>query len=77
MTKGKTKLVARDYIYLENFLDVTKSNLFFAKGVIIVEGWAEDLLIPVLANNLNKNLTRNEVSVVNVKVQHICTMQEF
>ena len=66
LTKGKTKLVARDYIYLENFLDVTKSNLFFAKGVIIVEGWAEDLLIPVLANNLNKNLTRNEVSVVNV-----------
>lgn len=66
LTKGKTKLVAEDYIYLENFLDVTKSNLFFAKGVIIVEGWAEDLLIPVLANNLDKNLTRHEVSVVNV-----------
>lgn len=66
LTKGKTKLEDNDYIYLENFLDVTKSNLFFAKGVIIVEGWAEDMIIPVLANNLDKNLTRHEVSVVNV-----------
>ena len=66
LTKGETKLEENDYIYLENFLDVTKSNLFFAKGVIIVEGWAEDMIIPVLANNLDKNLTRHEVSVVNV-----------
>ena len=66
LTKGKTKLEENNYVYLENFLDVTKSNLFFAKGVIIVEGWAEDMIIPVLANNLDKNLTRHEVSVVNV-----------
>ncbi len=66
LTKGRTKLEENDYAYLENFLDVTKSNLFFAKGVIIVEGWAEDMIIPVLANNLDKNLTRHEVSVVNV-----------
>jgi putative ATP-dependent endonuclease of OLD family len=66
LTKGRTKLEENDYVYLENFLDVTKSNLFFAKGVIIVEGWAEDMIIPVLANNLDKNLTRHEVSVVNV-----------
>lgn len=66
LTKGKTKLLNDDYRYLENFLDVTKSNLFFAKGIIIVEGWAEDLLIPVLADKLGKNLTRNEISVVNV-----------
>lgn len=66
LTKGRTKLDDDDYIYLENFLDVTKSNLFFAKGVIIVEGWAEDMIIPVLANNLDKNLTRHEVSIVNV-----------
>lgn len=66
LTKGRTKLEESDYVYLENFLDVTKSNLFFAKGVIIVEGWAEDMIIPVLANNLDKNLTRHGVSVVNV-----------
>ncbi len=66
LIKGKTKLDAKDYKFLENFLDVTKANLFFAKGVIIVEGWAEELLIPVLADNQGKNLTRSEVSIVNV-----------
>lgn len=66
LTKGLTKLESKDYKYLDNFLDVTKSNLFFAKGVIIVEGWAEDLLLPVLANNHGKNLAKHEVSIVNV-----------
>lgn len=66
LTKGKTRLIDSDYQFLQNFLDVTKSNLFFAKGVIIVEGWAEDLLIPILANKLGKNLTKNEISIVNV-----------
>ena len=66
LTKGMTKLNENDYIYLQNFLDVTKSNLFFAKGIILVEGWAEELILPVLANNLGKNLTNNEVSIVNV-----------
>lgn len=66
LTKGMTKLNDNDYFYLQNFLDVTKANLFFAKGIILVEGWAEELIIPALANNLGKNLTRHEVSIVNV-----------
>lgn len=36
--------------YVERFLDVTKSNMLFAKGVILVEGIAEQLLIPVIAD---------------------------
>ena len=66
LSKGLTKLEANDYKYLDNFLDVTKANLFFAKGVIIVEGWAEELIMPALAINQRKSLTTNEVSVVNV-----------
>ncbi len=61
-----TKLNKKDYKYLERFLDVTKSNLFFAKGVIIVEGWSEEILIPVIAKKLGYDLTKNEVSIVNV-----------
>ncbi|WP_157776770.1 ATP-dependent nuclease [Lactococcus garvieae] len=41
--RGKTKLEADDYDFLERFLDATKSNLFFAKGVIMVEGDAENI----------------------------------
>lgn len=66
MGEGKTKLDSKDYIYLERFLDVTKSNLFFAKGVIIVEGWSEEILIPALANKMGYDLTEREVSIINV-----------
>lgn len=61
-----TRLKESDFRFLDTFLDVTKSNLFYAKGVILVEGWAEELLIPTLANKLGMDLTTNEVSIVNV-----------
>lgn len=61
-----TRLKEPDFSFLDTFLDVTKSNLFYAKGVILVEGWAEELLIPTLAKKLDMDLTTNEVSVVNV-----------
>lgn len=61
-----TKLEQPDYKFLERFLDVTKANLFFAKGIILVEGWAEELLIPALADNIGINLASAGVSVVNV-----------
>lgn len=61
-----TKLDKDDYGFLDHFLDVTKSNLFFAKGVILVEGWAEEILLPALAEKMGKDLTLHEVSIVNV-----------
>jgi putative ATP-dependent endonuclease of OLD family len=66
LTKNCTKLGEDNYTYLERFLDVTKSNLFFAKGVIIVEGWSEEILMPELAIKLGHDLTAKEVSIVNV-----------
>lgn len=66
LAKGMTKLDDKNLKYLKRFLDVTKSNLFFSKGVIIVEGWAEEIIIPELAKKLGYDLTRNEVSIVNV-----------
>lgn len=66
LAKGKTKLDDKNYKYLKRFLDVTKSNLFFAKGVIIVEGWAEEILIPAIAQRLGYDLTKHEVSIINV-----------
>lgn len=61
-----TKLCDGDYDFLERFLDVTKANLFFAKGVILVEGDAENLLVPVLAEVLDRPLHSYGVSIVNV-----------
>jgi putative ATP-dependent endonuclease of OLD family len=61
-----TKLEKRDYRFLEIFLDVTKANLFFARGVLIVEGDAERILLPIIANLIGKPLDKYGVSIVNV-----------
>ena len=61
-----TELDESDYGFLERFLDATKANLFFAKGVIIVEGDSENLLIPIIAELIDRPLHRYGVSVVNV-----------
>ena len=66
MGRGYTQLDDSDYSFLELFLDTTKSNLFFAKGVIFVEGWAEEILLPALAKKAGFNLTEKGVSIVNV-----------
>lgn len=64
--KEYTKLGDDNYKYLRRFLDVTKSNMFFSKGNIIVEGWSEEILLPVLAKKLEIDLTKNEISIINV-----------
>lgn len=66
LSEENTGLEKGDYLFLQRFLDVTKSNLFFAKGVIMVEGDAENLLIPVIAEIIGYPLEQYGVSVVNV-----------
>lgn len=66
MGANYTLLEKGDYKFLDNFLDVTKANLFFAKGIILVEGWAEEILLPAIAKKMGKDLTTHEVSIVNV-----------
>lgn len=66
LTPDKTKLEKGDHLFLQRFLDSTKANFFFAKGIIMVEGDAEALLIPVLADILDINLEKHGISLVNV-----------
>ncbi|MDD4210471.1 MAG: AAA family ATPase [Bacteroidales bacterium] len=66
MGETYTKLDKDNYKFLEKFLDTTKANLFFAKGVILVEGWAEEILLPSIAKAINIDLTENGVSIVNI-----------
>lgn len=72
MGSEHTKLKKTDYPFFERFLDVTKSNLFFANGIVLVEGVAEELIIPSLAKLLFKIgeidnfLINKKVSVVSI-----------
>jgi putative ATP-dependent endonuclease of OLD family len=66
LSKGKTRLTESDYRFLQRFLDVTKANLFFARGLLVVEGDGEAILLPTLARLLDRDLTAHGVSIVNV-----------
>lgn len=66
MSAEHTELAEDDYVFLERFLDVTKSNLFFSKGVILVEGWSEELLMHEFAKLIGYNLTERGIAVINV-----------
>jgi putative ATP-dependent endonuclease of OLD family len=66
LAEGLTELSTSDYRFLKRFLDVTKANLFFACGVSIVEGDAENILLPTLATLLDRDFTAHGVSIVNV-----------
>ena len=61
-----TNLEKGDYRFLQRFLDVTKANMFFANGIIFVEGDAENILIPTIADLIGKNLSEYGISIVNV-----------
>jgi putative ATP-dependent endonuclease of OLD family len=49
---------------LRRFIDITRATLYFAKGLILVEGICEELLIPHLARPLGYDLAANHVSVL-------------
>ncbi|MBR6982477.1 MAG: AAA family ATPase [Ruminococcus sp.] len=66
LAEGKTGLQKGDYLFLQRFLDSTKANLFFAKGIIMVEGDAENILIPVIADIIGYSLEKYGISIVNV-----------
>lgn len=51
---------------LDRFLDITKAELLFSKGVILVEGDAELILIGEFARILGTPLDRYGISVINV-----------
>lgn len=65
LSRGATLLDNADYIFLEKFLDVTKSNMFFARGIIIVEGDGENILLPTIARLLGFPFENYGISIVN------------
>jgi putative ATP-dependent endonuclease of OLD family len=51
---------------IERYLTATRSELLFARGVIFVEGDAEEALLPGFADALGHNLDRLGITVCNV-----------
>lgn len=51
---------------LERYLDVTKSQMLFARGILFVEGISEALLLPIFAEYMDRPLDKYAVEIVNV-----------
>lgn len=66
----KIVMEADDFLYrkkqLERYLDVTKSQLFFARGIIFVEGISEKLLVRAFAEYLNLSLEDRRIELISV-----------
>lgn len=53
---------------LQRYLDAVRSNLLFAKGVILVEGDAEEILIPLMVKRtLGISLDELGISLINIR----------
>ena len=63
---GELQLLDDDKEDLKRYLDVTKSQLFFAKRVLFVEGISEAILISEFANLLKRPFDKYSVEVVNI-----------
>lgn len=52
--------------YIQRFLDATKSDMLFAHKVILVEGIAEELLLPTMAKYIGCSVEDHHVAIINV-----------
>lgn len=52
--------------YVQRFLDATRSDMLFAQKVILVEGLAEQILLPTLAKCCGRNLEDYHVAIIPV-----------
>lgn len=64
-------LVGREPLFLKRYLDATRSELFFASGIIFVEGIAEQFLIPVIAKVVyGLDLLEFNISVISIHCRY-------
>lgn len=52
--------------YVQRFFDATKVNMLFAERIILVEGLAEQLLLPIFAKKIGKSFEQSHVVVINI-----------
>jgi putative ATP-dependent endonuclease of OLD family len=62
---------------IERYLDVTRGEVLFAKGVSLVEGAAEEFLIPVLAKLNGHDLDEKGISICSVAGTHFLPYLKF
>lgn len=62
---------------IERYLDVTRGEALFARGIVFVEGEAEQYLVPVLAKVLGHDLDELGITVCSVAGTHFLSYAKF
>jgi putative ATP-dependent endonuclease of OLD family len=62
---------------LGRYLDATRSEMVFARKVLLVEGFAEQVLMPLLAGNLDFELNEVGITVCAIHGTHFGSYVEF
>ena len=66
LSLSQSNLDVEDRDNLERYLDATKSQMLFARGVLFVEGISEALLLPIFSEYLDCPIDKYAVEIVNV-----------
>jgi len=70
VSTAELDMPSKDIADIERYLDVSRGELVFAKGVILVEGEAEQFLVPALATRLGYDLDALGITVCSVSGTH-------
>ncbi len=62
---------------LQRYLDVTRAEILFARGVVLVEGDAERFLLPVFARSMGRELDHLGISICSVGGTHFLPYAKF
>lgn len=62
---------------IARYLDATRAELVFARRVLLVEGYAEQVLVPVLAKALGVDLDKSGITVCAIHGTHFSSYTRF
>lgn len=66
VSTARAPLTERDVADLQRYIDVSRGEIFFARGVILVEGDAEEFLVPAFAKAIDIPLDMLGITVCSV-----------
>jgi putative ATP-dependent endonuclease of the OLD family len=67
----------KEWADIERYLDATRAEMVFARRVLLVEGFAEQVLLPVLAEAEDVELDKTGITVCAIHGTHFATYVRF
>ena len=74
---ARAELEAEEWNDIERYLDATRAEFVFARRVLVVEGYAEQVVVPTIAARLDLDLDRLGISVCAIHGTHFTSYVRF